>query len=119
MKILRTYQGPIVLSSLFFVAMLAAPTSSFAQGCTNRISGRVTLDGSTPDRRVDVHLLIEQGRERDEPDEARCARSQTRFTSGLPNRPDGRTSKTTRMMRRAAGSRSSSENQSNAPYWLR
>lgn len=64
MKILRTYRRSIVLSSLFFVAMIAAPSSSFAQGCTNRISGRVTLDGSTPERRVDVHLLLEQGRDR-------------------------------------------------------
>ncbi len=56
MKTIRTYQGPIVMSLLFFAAMLAAPNSSFAQ-CANRVSGRVTLDGSAPDARVDVHSL--------------------------------------------------------------
>lgn len=65
MKTVRTCQllAPLLVS---FAVMLAAPKSSFAQpkGCTHRISGRVTLDGSTPDRRVDVHLLIEQDRER-------------------------------------------------------
>lgn len=66
MKSVRTCQLLIVPSLLFLAVMLAAPKSSFGQpkGCTHRISGRVTLDGSTPDRRVDVHLLIEQGRER-------------------------------------------------------
>lgn len=66
MKIIRACRLLIVPSLLFFAVMLAAPKSSFAQikGCTHRISGRVTLDGSTPDRRVDIHLLIEQGRER-------------------------------------------------------
>jgi hypothetical protein len=65
MKIARTCQ---LLASLllFFTVIVTASKSSFAQprGCPHRISGRVTLDGSTPDRRVDVHLLIEQGRER-------------------------------------------------------
>ncbi len=56
--------------------------------------------------------------EADEPRDARRARAHTRFTSGLPKRPTGRTSKTTRMIRRAIGRRSSSVNQSNTPYWL-
>lgn len=66
MKILRTYHWSSVLSWLFFAAVLAAPSSSVAQprDCTHRITGRVTLDGSTPDRRLDVHLLAEQGKER-------------------------------------------------------
>lgn len=65
MKTVRTCQllAPLLL---FFAVIVTASNSSFAlpKGCTHRISGRVTLDGSTPDRRVDVHLLIEQGRER-------------------------------------------------------
>lgn len=58
----------VLLSSILVVTatVLAAPMSSFAQfrDCNHRISGRVTLDGSTPDRRVDVHLLSEQRKER-------------------------------------------------------
>jgi hypothetical protein len=64
MKTVRTCQLLALL--LFLAVIVTASNSSSAQtkGCTHRISGRVTLDGSTPDRRVDVHLLIEQGRER-------------------------------------------------------
>ena len=61
----------------------------------------------------------DEGRERDEAEYADLPKRHTRFTSGLPKMPVGFTSRTTRMMRSAAGSRSSSLNQSNAPYWLR
>ena len=57
--------------------------------------------------------------EGDEADNARRTWIHTRFTSGRPKRPDGFTSRTTRMMRSAVGRRSSSVNQSKSPYWLR
>ena len=67
------------------------------------------------ERRQDRDEDHERGK-RDEPDQALRPRLQTRFTSGLPKIPCGRTRSTPRMMRSAIGSRSSSVNQSNAPY---
>lgn len=66
MKKIRTFQRLIAPSLLLVAVVCAAPQSNFAQptDCTHRISGRVTLDGSTPDARVDVHLLGPHGSDR-------------------------------------------------------
>ena len=51
-------------------------------------------------------------RERDEAGDPRGSRCHTRFTSGLPKSPDGRTSRTTRITSSAAGSFSSAPTKS-------
>ena len=61
MKKTRTRRLLIALAVLVFVALLSA--DCFAQ-CTARISGRVTIDGSSPEVRVDVHLLGPGGSDR-------------------------------------------------------
>lgn len=61
MKLIRTRQALIVLASLTFVTLLSG--DCLAQ-CTAQISGRVTIDGSAPDARVDVHLLGSRGSDR-------------------------------------------------------
>jgi hypothetical protein len=69
MKTIRKNQM-LILTLLLFIAamMLATPQNCFARpkDCAHRISGRVTKDGSVPERRIDVHLLSEQRKERTE-----------------------------------------------------
>lgn len=61
MKKMKTRQLLIASASLIFVLLLRS--DCFAE-CTARISGRVTIDGSTPVVRVDVHLLGPRDSER-------------------------------------------------------
>lgn len=56
MTMTRKHQIRLFSVALFFVALCIASSNCFAE-CITRISGRVTLDGSAPVARLDMHLL--------------------------------------------------------------
>lgn len=56
MKRIRKYQAPVFSVAVFLAALWLASSHCFAQ-CITQVRGRVTLDGSAPVARLDMHLL--------------------------------------------------------------